>query len=262
MVLCQLARSKAHTLTCTDLSRHLFHCFSYAHTQFASWLQHNSLSVRQLTLMDALGPAAVPHNSQHVPILDKHVRGRVFEQVLSHAHLTNSGHMSLINPQGVDLVGYTNQLDSYMNECGKTLMRTLWVSLSSEDKDELRTELHISESELPSYSVHWERTKQFLASHHLSEELDQDLHLLEKEISQAAAYKQQALALHDDISKKKSGCKQHLPPGDDCIDTDSHESVSSGVDGSIASLSLSHISSNKSQQWPVGKVSMYVCVYQ
>ena len=204
--------------------------------------------------MDALGPAAVPHNPKHTPILDKHVRGKVFEAVLSHAHLSSSGQVSLINPRGVDLLGYTKQLDSYITECGQQLVSVVWSSLSHGDREELQQELDLAEGEQPSHSTHWERMKTYLTSHGLAEGLD--LQPLEDEMAQAAAYRDQAKALYNDVSKKKS--KQQLSGNDDSATSLSLGSLVSSITmSSVASLSLSHLSSSGSHQWPVGKVSTY-----
>ena len=45
------------------------------------WLQRNGLVARKLTLLDALAPTMIPHRSKYVPILDKHVLAKVFDEV-------------------------------------------------------------------------------------------------------------------------------------------------------------------------------------
>ena len=212
------------------------------------------MTARRLTLMDALGPAAVPHNPKHTPILDKHVRGKVFEEVLSHAHLSGSGQVSLINPRGVDLPGYTKQLDSYIAECGQQLVSVVWSSLSHGDREELQQDLDLTQGEQPSHGTHWEKMKAYLTSHGLTEGLD--LQPLEEEMAQAVAYRDQATALYNDVNKKKSKQKNdELLGNDEALSLGSL--VSSITMSSVASLSLSHLSSKGSHQWPVGKVSMY-----
>ncbi|ELV11546.1 von Willebrand factor A domain-containing protein 3B [Tupaia chinensis] len=44
------------------------------------WLKVHGLVAKKLTLMDALSVTAVPHNSTYVPILDKHVVSKVFDE--------------------------------------------------------------------------------------------------------------------------------------------------------------------------------------
>jgi len=45
------------------------------------WLVKNSLVARKLTLLDALAPTMIPHKSTYVPIIDKHVLAKVFDEV-------------------------------------------------------------------------------------------------------------------------------------------------------------------------------------
>lgn len=218
---------------------------------FFSWLNNNSLAASKLTLMDALGPVSVPHDSKYVPIIDKHVRGKVFEEVLSVAHLTGDGQLSLINPQGVDLQRYVAQLDTYVSKCEAKLMRTAWSRLSPEEKQQLQHELSLSGRELPSYSLHWETIKEFLRSCGQTDELC-DLEMVEKERDQATAYREQAIALQEDINCRSTECSSES------------SRVSLSSEGSLdsvatASLSLSHLSTG-TQQSLMMKVMMSSCV--
>ena len=36
---------------------------------------------KKLTILDALAPTMIPHTTKYVPILDKHVLSKVFDQV-------------------------------------------------------------------------------------------------------------------------------------------------------------------------------------
>ncbi len=36
---------------------------------------------KKMTILDALAPAMIPHTTKYVPILDKHVLSKVFDQV-------------------------------------------------------------------------------------------------------------------------------------------------------------------------------------
>lgn len=47
----------------------------------ANWLRTHGLVAKKLTLMDALSVAAVPHSPTYVPVLDKHVVSKVFDEV-------------------------------------------------------------------------------------------------------------------------------------------------------------------------------------
>lgn len=57
-------------MTCTDS---MSVCFS--------WLKKQGLVARKLTILDALAPTMIPHSTKYVPILEKHVLSKVFDQV-------------------------------------------------------------------------------------------------------------------------------------------------------------------------------------
>ncbi|XP_017673986.1 PREDICTED: von Willebrand factor A domain-containing protein 3B isoform X8 [Lepidothrix coronata] len=46
----------------------------------ALWLKTHGLVARRLTIMDALAPTAVPHGTKYIPVLDKHVVSKVFDE--------------------------------------------------------------------------------------------------------------------------------------------------------------------------------------
>lgn len=46
-----------------------------------NWLKTNGLVARKLTIMDALSVTAIPHSPTYIPILDKHVTSKVFDEV-------------------------------------------------------------------------------------------------------------------------------------------------------------------------------------
>ena len=52
------------------------------------WLRRNSLVAQQLTLLDALGPAAVPQSPSYVPATDRNVYGKVFRNIFPLVHLS------------------------------------------------------------------------------------------------------------------------------------------------------------------------------
>lgn len=47
----------------------------------ANWLKIHGLVAKKLTIMDALSMTAIPHSPTYVPILDKHVVSKVFDEV-------------------------------------------------------------------------------------------------------------------------------------------------------------------------------------
>ncbi|EPY86276.1 hypothetical protein CB1_000321008 [Camelus ferus] len=78
----------------------------------ADWLKTHGLAAKKLTIMDALSVTAVPHNPTYVPILDKHVVSKVFDEVFPLAHVCNdTNKMTLINPQGVKLDIYKQKVE-------------------------------------------------------------------------------------------------------------------------------------------------------
>ena len=95
------------------------------------------------------------HDPAHIDILDKDVKGKVYEEILSKAHISGSGHVKLINPRGVDLQGYQKKLGQYIKECGIVTMRYGFGKLPVEAKKSLRTELGIRDTETPSFKEHY-----------------------------------------------------------------------------------------------------------
>lgn len=47
----------------------------------AQWLKIHGLIAKRLTIMDALAPTAVARTTTYIPILDKHVVSKVFDDV-------------------------------------------------------------------------------------------------------------------------------------------------------------------------------------
>ncbi|XP_054403204.1 von Willebrand factor A domain-containing protein 3B isoform X2 [Pongo abelii] len=77
-----------------------------------NWLKTYGLVAKKLTLMDALSVAAVPHSSTYVPVLDKHVMSKVFDEVFPLAHVCkDTNKMTLINPQGAKLNIYKQKVE-------------------------------------------------------------------------------------------------------------------------------------------------------
>ena len=71
-----------------------------------------------MTLIDALGPISVPHDPvqdtlglMSVPILAKHVDGKIFDEAFSTVHISGKEHIILIIPLRIDLLLYKEKLD-------------------------------------------------------------------------------------------------------------------------------------------------------
>lgn len=47
----------------------------------ANWLKTHGLVAKKLTIMDALSVTAIPHSPTYVPVLDKLVSSKVFDEV-------------------------------------------------------------------------------------------------------------------------------------------------------------------------------------
>ncbi|XP_011380274.1 von Willebrand factor A domain-containing protein 3B isoform X3 [Pteropus vampyrus] len=78
----------------------------------ANWLKTHGLVAKKLTIMDALSMTAIPHSPTYVPILDKHVASKVFDEVFPLAHVcSDTNKMTLINPQGVKLNIYKQKVE-------------------------------------------------------------------------------------------------------------------------------------------------------
>ena len=102
---------------------------------YVRWLQKNSLSALKLTLMDALGPSAIPHSAKDVPILDKKVTSKVFNSVFPLAHVANGNKVTLINPGGVDLRGYEERLQRQTDLYWVRLTKLAWDAVPAEKRD-------------------------------------------------------------------------------------------------------------------------------
>ncbi|XP_072258559.1 von Willebrand factor A domain-containing protein 3B [Pyxicephalus adspersus] len=76
------------------------------------WLRTHGLVARRLTIMDALAPTTVPHSAKYIPVLDKHVVSKVFDEVFPLAHVSGKKKLiTLINPQAVNLTDFKEKLE-------------------------------------------------------------------------------------------------------------------------------------------------------
>ncbi|XP_052601105.1 von Willebrand factor A domain-containing protein 3B [Peromyscus californicus insignis] len=102
------------------------------------WLQTHGLVAKKLTIMDALTGTVVPRNATYVPILNKHVVSKVFNEVSPLAHMcSDTNKMVLINPQGVKLNIYKQNVEQAIKSYEKRLNKIVWRALSQEEKEKL-----------------------------------------------------------------------------------------------------------------------------
>ncbi|XP_056411889.1 von Willebrand factor A domain-containing protein 3B isoform X2 [Hyla sarda] len=160
------------------------------------WLKTYGLVPRRLTIMDALAPTTVTHSAKYIPILDKHVVSKVFDEVLPLAHISgNRKRITLINPQAVNLSDYKERIQQAIQSYGRRLNLIVWRALSQEERDNFNSDVPIS------YLDNKEALLQALdrLGWPISAE---DVMLLEDELQAGKTYLQQALDLEEITSKK------------------------------------------------------------
>ncbi|XP_025116456.3 von Willebrand factor A domain-containing protein 3B isoform X4 [Bubalus bubalis] len=167
----------------------------------ATWLKIHGLAAKKLTIMDALSMAAIPHSSTYVPVLDKHVVSKVFDEVFPLAHVCNdTNKMTLINPQGVKLNIYKQKVEQAIKSYEKRLNKIVWRALSPEEKKKLDAN----------------KPMQYLENKAaLNEALERlnwpislkELSMLENEILAGKMYVQQAMELQEAVKKENYGSK-------------------------------------------------------
>ncbi|XP_036401419.1 von Willebrand factor A domain-containing protein 3B-like [Megalops cyprinoides] len=100
----------------------------------AQWLRTNSLVARRLTIIDALAPTAVPQSAKFIPILEKHIYSKVFDEVFPLAHLSSGHRLTLVNPLGVNLEDYKTRLQGALQDYQRRLDLIVWRALTEEDR--------------------------------------------------------------------------------------------------------------------------------
>ncbi|XP_066123884.1 LOW QUALITY PROTEIN: von Willebrand factor A domain-containing protein 3B [Saccopteryx bilineata] len=161
----------------------------------ASWLKTHGLVAQKLTIMDALSVTAVPHNASYIPILDKHVVSKVFDEVFPLAHVCNeTNKVTLINPQGVKLNIYKLKVEQAIKSYEKRLNKIVWRALSQEEKEKLDA------SRPMQYLEHKTALNEALERLHWPISL-KELSLLENEILAGKMYIQQAIGLQEATKK-------------------------------------------------------------
>ncbi|XP_050765843.1 von Willebrand factor A domain-containing protein 3B [Gymnogyps californianus] len=162
----------------------------------ALWLKTHGLVARRLTIMDALAPTAVPHGSKYIPVLDKHVFSKVFDEMLPLAHVSNDKkRITLINPQAVNLDAYKKKLEQAIKSYERRLNLVIWRALSQEERDKFE------ENGPVQYMQHKEALLEALEN--LGWPISyEDVILLEDEILAALTYIQQASDLQEAVKKE------------------------------------------------------------
>ncbi|KAJ7319682.1 hypothetical protein JRQ81_019193 [Phrynocephalus forsythii] len=155
----------------------------------AQWLKTYGLVARRLTIMDALAPTAVPRTTKYIPILDKHVVSKVFDDVLPFAHVSNDKKfVTLINPQAVDLDAYRKKLKEAIKIYERRLDQIIWRALPEEEKEKLGQDQPVS------YVERKESLLEALGNANWPVAYE-DVMLLEDEILLGLTYLQQAIEL-------------------------------------------------------------------
>ncbi|XP_060269933.1 von Willebrand factor A domain-containing protein 3B isoform X6 [Ovis aries] len=162
----------------------------------ATWLKIHGLAAKKLTIMDALSMAAIPHSSTYVPVLDKHVVSKVFDEVFPLAHVCNdTNKMTLINPQGVKLNIYKQKVEQAIKSYEKRLNKIVWRALSPEEKKKLDANKPMRYLEnKAALNEALERLNWPISLKELS--------LLENEILAGKMYVQQAMELQEAVKKE------------------------------------------------------------
>ncbi|XP_064931532.1 von Willebrand factor A domain-containing protein 3B isoform X1 [Columba livia] len=161
----------------------------------AVWLKTHGLVARRLTIMDALAPTAVPHGTKYIPVLDKHVVSKVFDEMLPLAHVSNKKRITLINPQAVNLDAYKEKLEQAIKSYERRLNLVIWRALSQQERDKFKEDGPVQ------YMQHKEALLEALEN--LGWPISyEDVILLEDEILAAFTYIQQASDLQEAVKKE------------------------------------------------------------
>ncbi|OCT95321.1 von Willebrand factor A domain-containing protein 3B [Xenopus laevis] len=162
------------------------------------WLKTNGLVARRLTIMDSLSPTAVPHTAKYVPILDKHIFSKVFNEILPLAHISGDRkHVLLVNPQAVNLEEYQQKLEKAVSIYERRLNLVIWRALSQEERDKFQSDIPVS------YMENKEALLQALDR--LGWPItSEDVTLLEDEINTAKMYFNQTCLLQEAIKDNAS----------------------------------------------------------
>ncbi|KFW88558.1 von Willebrand factor A domain-containing protein 3B, partial [Phalacrocorax carbo] len=162
----------------------------------ALWLKSHGLVARRLTIMDALAPTAVPHGTKYIPVLDKHIVSKVFDEMLPLAHVSNDKkQITLINPQAVNLDAYKEKLEQAIKSYERRLNLVIWRALSQEERDKFKEDGPVR------YMQHKEALLEALENLGWPVSYE-DVMLLEDEILAALKWIQQASDLQEAVKKE------------------------------------------------------------
>ena len=101
-----------------------------------TWMKFNSLATKKLTLIDALRPTIVRHSAKYVPIIDKYVTGKVFEEIFPDFYINsgNKDEIKYVNPTAVDLEKYEQQVEKQIKIYQEKLDFIVWDALPDDAK--------------------------------------------------------------------------------------------------------------------------------
>lgn len=168
------------------------------------WLEKNSLSALHLGLMDAFGPASIPHTSKYVPLLGKSVSSTVFSSLFPLAHITNNHKVTLIHPNGVNLSDYERLLDRQIEVYQARLARLAWASIPEDMRGDLAVECGVGVGEEPGACVYLQHRGKLRAAVAKCDWLrpQEDFDLLEHQIEVGNNFKKYLKALRKEATKK------------------------------------------------------------
>ncbi|XP_071086987.1 von Willebrand factor A domain-containing protein 3B-like [Haliotis cracherodii] len=171
------------------------------------WLKKNSLMAKRLTILDALSPTFVPHRSKYVPILDRHVVARVFDQIIPLAHVSNRSRQEirLVSPNAVDLNKYQEQVRQAIDQYHGRLNQIVWNALPESTKEKYETNKPFSFFENREGLI----TDLAETDWQMKEE---DVKLLVQEIEKGQKFLQQARDLKA-AAEQTSSCHQSVTTG-------------------------------------------------
>ncbi|TRZ19423.1 hypothetical protein HGM15179_007691 [Zosterops borbonicus] len=162
----------------------------------ALWLKTHGLTARRLTIMDALAPTAVPHNTKHISVLDKQVVSNAFDKMLPLARASSDKKgIALTNPLAVNLGAYKEKLEQAIKSYERRLNLVIWRALSQEERDKFKEDGPVQ------YTQHKEALLEALENLGWPVPYE-DVKLLEDEILTALTYIQQASDFQEAVKKE------------------------------------------------------------
>lgn len=186
------------------------------------WLENNSLSALNLGLMDAFGPASIPHTSKYVPLLGKSVSSTVFSSIFPLAHVTNNHKVTLIHPNGVNLSDYERRLDKQIEAYQARLAHLAWAAIPEDMRGDLAVECGLVEGEEPGacvYAQHRDKLREAMAKCDWLRP-QEDFDLLENQIKLGKNFKKYLMALKKEAKKSDTSGMKSKSTGSSSSDND------------------------------------------